>query len=79
MSMTTITTVQRAERERQVAEAIRSGEMEGLHRARPRRRTLASTWPARSTSPSSRLGCAPVMGSPDFVDPYLDRATAVCS
>lgn len=30
MSITTITTAQRAERERQVAEAIHSGEMEGL-------------------------------------------------
>ncbi|MDR1387942.1 MAG: antitoxin VbhA family protein [Propionibacteriaceae bacterium] len=31
MSIMTITTTQRAERERQVAEAIHSGEMEGLH------------------------------------------------
>jgi len=30
MSITTITTAQRAERERQVAEALHSGEMEGL-------------------------------------------------
>ncbi|MFT4136363.1 antitoxin VbhA family protein [Microbacterium sp.] len=30
MSITAITTAQRAERERQVAEAIHSGEMEGL-------------------------------------------------
>ena len=31
MPITTITTAERAERERKVAEALHSGEMEGLH------------------------------------------------
>lgn len=75
--MTAISAAEHAERERIIAAAIHSGEMEGLHVTEATKADTDKYIDGDSTSTSSRPRPAHGTGSADFGDPHVDPDTGI--